>query len=107
LLEFFGEEITEEKLFRFIKRTDKGVLQTKLVESSLEELREATRRTYTEEKKEILAEYALLIHKEKFKKEYLERLEYELKVIHEMGYNTYFLVVRDYISRAKENHIMV
>jgi len=107
LLEFFGEEISEEKLLRFIKRTDKGVLQTKLVESSLEQLRDATRMTYTEEKKEILAQYTLMVHKDKFKKEYLERLEYELKVIHEMGYNTYFLVVRDYIARAKENHIMV
>ena len=107
LLEFFGEEITEEKLLRFIKRTDKGVLETKLVESSLEQLRDATRMTYTEEKKQLLAEYALIVHKDKFKKEYLERLEYELKVIHEMGYNTYFLVVRDYIAWAKDNHIMV
>jgi DNA-directed DNA polymerase III PolC len=107
LLAFFGEEISEEKLLRFIQRTDKGVLQTKLVESSLEQLREATRMTYTTEKKEILTRYENETHHGKSKAIYLERLEYELKVIHEMGYNTYFLVVWDYIHRAKANKIMV
>jgi len=39
--------------------------------------------------------------------DYVERLEYELKVIKEMWYNTYFLIVQDYINWAKNNKIAV
>lgn len=37
----------------------------------------------------------------------IERLEYELRVIDEMGYNDYFLIVWDFIKYAKDNDIMV
>lgn len=36
-----------------------------------------------------------------------ERLEYEIKVIEDMGYVDYFLIVWDFIRYAKENDIMV
>jgi DNA polymerase-3 subunit alpha len=39
--------------------------------------------------------------------EYVERLEYELKVIKEMGFNSYFLIVADFVRRAKKNMIVV
>ena len=39
--------------------------------------------------------------------EYKERLAYELKVINEMGFANYFLVVYDYIKYAKKNGILV
>ena len=38
---------------------------------------------------------------------YKERLTYELKVINEMGFSNYFLVVYDYIRYAKKNNILV
>lgn len=38
---------------------------------------------------------------------YLERLEYELQVIKQMGYVDYFLIVWDFIKYAKDNGIMV
>ena len=38
---------------------------------------------------------------------YKERLVYELKVIDNMGFNNYFLVVYDYIKFAKKNKILV
>ena len=38
---------------------------------------------------------------------YKERLVYELKVINEMGFSNYFLVVYDYIKFAKKNKILV
>jgi DNA polymerase-3 subunit alpha len=38
-------------------------------------------------------------------KEYKERLEYELDMIVQMGFPTYFLIVQDFISWAKENKI--
>ena len=40
-------------------------------------------------------------------KEIKERLDFELGVIHEMGYDDYFLIVWDFIKYAKDNHIMV
>lgn len=36
-----------------------------------------------------------------------DRLEYELKVISQMGYSGYFLIVRDFIRFARENRITV
>jgi len=38
---------------------------------------------------------------------YKKRLSYELKVIDEMGFSNYFLVVYDFIKYAKKNHILV
>lgn len=38
---------------------------------------------------------------------YLERLAYELKIIDQMGFNGYFLIVQDFINWAKANDIPV
>ncbi len=38
---------------------------------------------------------------------YKERLEYELQMLEQMGYSTYFLVVWDYIKYARDNNIAV
>ena len=38
---------------------------------------------------------------------YKERLEYELKMMQQMGFSTYFLVVWDYIKYARDHHIPV
>jgi DNA polymerase-3 subunit alpha len=38
---------------------------------------------------------------------YRERLEYEIKMMHEMGFDAYFLVVWDYIKYARDNGIPV
>jgi DNA polymerase-3 subunit alpha len=39
--------------------------------------------------------------------EYLERLDYELRMIEEMGYSDYFLIVSDYVNHAKNHGIPV
>ena len=39
--------------------------------------------------------------------DYKNRLDYELKVISDMGYSGYFLIVSDFISWAKKNNIPV
>ena len=39
--------------------------------------------------------------------EYLDRLNKELKVIDEMGFNDYFLIVYDYVLYAKKHNILV
>ncbi len=41
------------------------------------------------------------------KSEYLDRIEYELSVINQMGYDEYFLIVRDYVNYAKSRGIPV
>ncbi len=41
------------------------------------------------------------------RKEYLDRMEYELSVIEEMGYADYFLIVQDYVAFAKGHDIPV
>lgn len=43
----------------------------------------------------------------KVPKEYLERLEHELKIILDMHFENYFLVVYDYIKYAKQHNILV
>lgn len=42
-----------------------------------------------------------------YNKEYLDRLAYELKVIKDMGFVDYFLIVYDYVLYAKKNNILV
>ena len=41
------------------------------------------------------------------KKEYTDRLNYELSVINKMGFVDYFLIVYDYVLYAKKNNILV
>jgi DNA polymerase-3 subunit alpha len=41
------------------------------------------------------------------RKEYVDRLNYELDVINKMGYNDYFLIVAEYVNYAKNNDILV
>jgi len=43
----------------------------------------------------------------KIRKEYTERLSYELEVISKMGFSGYFLIVADFIQWAKEQNIPV
>ncbi len=40
-------------------------------------------------------------------KELKERVDYELKIIHEKGYDDYFLIVRDFIKFCRDNNIVV
>ncbi|MBQ2734199.1 MAG: DNA polymerase III subunit alpha, partial [Clostridia bacterium] len=41
------------------------------------------------------------------KQDYVDRMEYELSVINQMGYDDYFLIVQDYVSFAKSKDIPV
>jgi DNA polymerase III alpha subunit len=74
----FQYTFTEEEIFELIKKMDKPGLDKKLVETSPEELKSLSLTYYTGTKKEFLNTLS-----EK-KKTYIERLEYELVVIHEM-----------------------
>jgi DNA polymerase-3 subunit alpha len=60
--------------------------------------------------KEFIKEQVLLGAKEKYgeiSKELIERIEYELQIIDDKGYNNYFLVVADFVKYCVDNNIMV
>ncbi len=72
----------------------------------------------TKSHKETLSEYAYHGFEEKVKhgeiifgehtrEEYLERIAYELSVIDEMGFNAYYLIVRDFVIYSKTHGIAV
>lgn len=39
--------------------------------------------------------------------EYINRLKYELDIIHNMGFDNYFLIVYDFVNFAKKNNIII
>lgn len=97
-------------LVKLVKTTGRGVLEKSVPETSPEDLKKFTYETYTEFKKQILQEQGDIIPFENSKYKlanYIERLEYELKVIREMGFNSYFLIVSDYVRWAKKQMIVV
>ena len=103
----------EKTIIDMVATTHRGIPQKVLQEISPEELKTLTKDTYTSLKQDILDKnknFSDIFTKEEFYyslAEYIERLEYELKVIKEMGFNTYMLVVSDFTTRAKNNSIMV
>ena len=103
----------EKTLIEMVSLTSKGIPDKVLQEISPEELKTLTRATYTGFKKDFLEEnneFSDSFTKEEYYyplSDYIERLEYELKVVKEMGFNTYMLVVSDFTMWAKNNSIMV
>lgn len=98
---------SDEDILAMVHITDQGLLTKKLTETTPAELKEITTLTYTEKKKKYIEDHKNVMHDEISIADYIERLEYELKVVKEMGYNTYFLIVQDFINRAKKNSISV
>ncbi len=49
----------------------------------------------------------LLHYESHSEQEYLDRMAYELSVIHDMGYDDYFLIVQDYVNFARGQNIPV
>lgn len=100
-------EISEQEVLELVKRTNLWTLTKKLTELTPEELKALTLETYTDYKKQFV-EKSKNIQVWRFTLfDYVSRLEYELKVIKEMGYNTYFLIVWDYINWSKTHDIAV
>ena len=103
----FSLWLDEDYILELVKISNKGKLSKKLTDTTPEELQEITLETFTEEKiKYIEKNWNIKIWFWDLW-EYINRLEYELKVIKEMWYNSYFLIVQDYINRAKEQKISV
>lgn len=100
----------EKTLINLTKITALGQLEKKLIDTSPEDIKRFTEQTYTAFKKLFLLEHSSDKPgiDERFSiSDYINRLEYELKLIKEMGFNSYFLVVSDYIRWAKSQQISV
>ncbi len=110
--------LTEESFSRLKKfildQPNSGIVQNLSQTEAIEKFYQILDNFY--ENFEKIKDYQWITHQIKIKKDsgkifslydYIYRLEYELKVIKEMWYNTYFLIVQDYINWAKENKIAV
>jgi len=97
----YKDNISKEILFELVQKTDMPSLGKALTETSPEELKDLSLTYYGERKKEILAGM------DKAMQDKIERLEYELVVVHEMWFNAYFLIVADYIGWARSSNIPV
>ncbi len=97
----------EDEILQMVKTSWKWHLEKKLTETTPTELRELTLETYTEYKYSLIEKYTTIPYGNFSVWDYITRLEYELKVVKEMWYNTYFLIVQDFINRSKRNAIAV
>ncbi|MCH8518427.1 DNA polymerase III subunit alpha [Candidatus Gracilibacteria bacterium] len=97
----YEEELSEIDLRTLIEKLDQPGLQKKLTETSPEELKELSLTFYSDEKKKLLEGFSDDM------REKITRLEYELVVVHEMGFDAYFLIVADYIGWARREGIPV
>lgn len=90
-----------------VRISSKWKISKPVQEIEPDELHEISLETYTLEKK-----WFLEANREKeiwfgTLWEYIDRLEYEMKVIKEMWFNSYFLIVADFVRWAKKNMIVV
>ncbi len=97
----------QSTILEMTKISTKGQLDKAVQEIKPEELHEITLETYTKFKKNFLADQKDIAIWFATLWEYIDRLEYEFKVIKEMKFNSYFLIVADYIRWAKQNMIVV
>ncbi len=100
----------ENTIANLVKRTNKGVLETELKDTSPEDLHKFTVQSYSQYKKDFIEKNQndFPWRDSRFSLSYyVERLEYELKVIKEMWFNSYFLIVSEYVRWAKEHQISV
>ncbi len=97
----FNSGFSKDEIFELIKKLDKPSLSKQLVDTSPEELKDLSITYYTDKKNKFLKTLS------EQQQGYIERLEYELVVIHEMWFDGYFLIVADYINRARQNNIPV
>ena len=107
LSERFDIDFNDDILLQLTQRTDDWKLVKKLTDTSPDELKELTLQTYTEFKKKFIEEEWKKMMSNGFDLgDMINRLEYEYKVIHEMWYDTYFLIVQDYILFSKKNWVV-
>ncbi|MFA7284357.1 MAG: DNA polymerase III subunit alpha [Candidatus Absconditabacterales bacterium] len=98
---------TTEEICAMCQISSKGRLEKKLTDTDPNELKELTLETYSDYKLSFIEQQGTKTLGDYSLAEYVHRTEYELKVIKEMGFNSYLLVVADFINWAKNNQIPV
>ncbi len=93
--------LSSEHIDILIQKLDVPWLQTQLTETSPEELKSLALTYYSPEKQKLLETFSEELQQK------IERIEYELVVVHEMGFDAYFLIVADYIRWARQEKIPV
>lgn len=97
----YKANIPRDIIFKLVQKLDKPNLDKKLTDTSPEELKALSLIYYSDEKKKILSTFSQDLQDK------IERLEYELVVVHEMWFEAYFLIVADYINWARSQDIPV
>jgi len=103
----------KNKIIDMVRLSSQWKPDKALQEISPDELKILTTKTYTTYKQDFIKnqkDFTDSFSVEEFHytlSDYIERLEYELKVVKEMWFNTYMLVVSDFTTWAKNNSIMV
>lgn len=100
----------DTQIVNLTKISSKGILEKSVPETSPEDLKKFTEESYTQFKRTFIENSRKIFPLKNSKyslADYIERLEYELKVIKEMGFNSYFLIVSDYVRWAKKQMIVV
>jgi len=92
---------TEKDIPVLVIKAETTGLGKELTKSTPEELKTYAEASYTEAKKDLLKDLT------QEQKEIVDRLEYEMCVINEMGFCTYFLIVGDFVNWAKDQGIAV
>ena len=97
----YRTDFTQEQIFELCTKKAIEGLSTALQDTSIEQLKAKSFEFFPESK---LVYFHTL---EAALQEKIKRLEYELFVVHEMGFDAYFLIVADYINWARNNGIPV
>lgn len=101
LISRYDLPFVEENLPILIAKKDGAGLTKSLGETSPEELRIIAESSFTDEKRELLEALS------PEQRAYVDRLEYEMCVINEMGFCTYFLITSDFCQWALDHDIAV
>ena len=97
----YGYDLSEEVILELVNKQDKPSLDQELTQTSTDELKALSLTYYSDKKQTILDSLdSEIVDK-------IERLEYELVVVHEMWFDAYFLIVADYINWARKQNIPV
>jgi len=97
----YDEWLEKNEIFNLVQKLDIVWLEKKLTQTSPEELKELSQKYFSQDKKIFLQSLKKDIQDK------IDRLEYELVVVHEMWFDAYFLIVADYINWARDHEIPV
>lgn len=93
----FNFSLTEDEVIEMVGRSCEPVLEKKLWDMEVDEVKKNAWSTFSEKKQAIIDRFSPEM------KDIIYRLEYELYVIHHCWYDWYSLIVADYVNYAKNN----